>query len=309
MRRRACTERHGRWRPSVWFGVLALAALAAADSSAHADDAAQPAQSSASGAPSQSFAEAWFEASDAAKESQPHWMTPIVTVTPRLEQEFRYDQNWQTRPAGVDLTNYGAGKGLELIPLPDTEIILGVPAYETKQTPLTQASGWADETLLLKYRLLSGNEESGNYILTAFMGVSIPTGSAPFTNHHAEYTPTLAGGKGWGTRDEGFDIQTTLAYTIPDADVHALGKTLVWNTAFQAHLLEVLWPEIEVSATHFYDGANNGKEQVAITGGVILGRFALGPRARLIAGIGYQSPLTSFTTFGHTWLLTGRVAF
>src|SRR5438309_842053 len=29
---------------------------------------------------------------NAAKESQPHWMTPVVTVTPRLEQEFRYDQ-------------------------------------------------------------------------------------------------------------------------------------------------------------------------------------------------------------------------
>src|SRR5579859_249829 len=31
----------------------------------------------------------WFVRSDAAKASQPHWMTPLVTVTPRLEQEVR----------------------------------------------------------------------------------------------------------------------------------------------------------------------------------------------------------------------------
>jgi hypothetical protein len=33
--------------------------------------------------------EDWFARSDAAKDSQAHWMTPLVPVTPRLEQEFR----------------------------------------------------------------------------------------------------------------------------------------------------------------------------------------------------------------------------
>src|SRR5262245_25869161 len=31
----------------------------------------------------------------ASKNEQPHWMTPVVTVTPRLEQEFRYDTVWR----------------------------------------------------------------------------------------------------------------------------------------------------------------------------------------------------------------------
>jgi hypothetical protein len=33
----------------------------------------------------------WFQRSDQAKADQPHWMTPLVTITPRLDQEFRTD--------------------------------------------------------------------------------------------------------------------------------------------------------------------------------------------------------------------------
>src|ERR1700757_4292917 len=92
----------------------------------------------------------WVAVSDAAKESQPHWMTPVVTVTPRLEQEFRYDQSWQDRPRDVTLDNWGGGKGLELIPTLNSELIIGVPAYQVRDTPTAHVSGWADETLLLK---------------------------------------------------------------------------------------------------------------------------------------------------------------
>src|SRR5690242_17411162 len=138
------------------------------------------------------FAAAWFATSDAAKESQPHWMTPVVTVTPRLEQEFRYDQSWQDRPRDVTLDNWGGGKGLELIPTLNSELIIGVPAYQVRDTPTAHVSGWADETLLLKYRIAAANEEHGNYIVTGFLGVSVPTGAAAFTNHKTIITPTLA---------------------------------------------------------------------------------------------------------------------
>jgi hypothetical protein len=60
------------------------------------------------------FGDRRFATADAARGAQPHWMTPVVTVTPRLEQEFRYDQSWQDRPHDVTLDTYGGGKGLEL---------------------------------------------------------------------------------------------------------------------------------------------------------------------------------------------------
>ena len=33
----------------------------------------------------------WLDMVSASQAAQPNWMTPLVTVTPRLEQEFRYD--------------------------------------------------------------------------------------------------------------------------------------------------------------------------------------------------------------------------
>jgi len=71
----------------------------------------------------------WFPRVTKIQSEQPHWITPLVTVTPRLEEEVRYDQLWQANPHGVATDNFGAGKGLELIPFQNTEIILGVPAW------------------------------------------------------------------------------------------------------------------------------------------------------------------------------------
>jgi hypothetical protein len=285
----------------TWIIVLALTGFG---QEAAAADGVPTAQDSAA-----SFVDAWFARSDAAKEAQPHWMTPVVTVTPRLEQEFRYDQSWQDRPKDVTLDNYGGGKGLELIPTLNTEVIVGVPAYLTRTTPKGQVSGWADESLLLKYRFVAANEEHGNYIVTGFLGVSLPTGSSAFTNNNTVITPTIAAGKGWGTRETGFDIQSTLGIGIPTGDRRTLGEPTVWNTALQAHVLEKLWPEIEANYTHYKDGPNDGKNQLALTYGLVLGRFEVNHRVKFIIGGGYQKPVSSFYTFNHTWLLTARAAF
>ena len=141
----------------------------------------------------------WFPRVTRIQSEQPHWVTPIVTVTPRLEEEFRYDQFWQTNPHGQATDNFGGGKGLELIPCQNVELILSVPAWiahnghiphaTKKEKPATD--GWADETFLIKYRLLSANEENGNYIVTAFMGFSAPTGDDGNSNRHGIFTPRL----------------------------------------------------------------------------------------------------------------------
>jgi hypothetical protein len=48
--------------------------------------------------PSGDFISDWFARVDQAQADQPHWVTPIVTVTPRLEEELRYDQFWERNP-------------------------------------------------------------------------------------------------------------------------------------------------------------------------------------------------------------------
>lgn len=82
----------------------------------------QPVPAAAPDNPITDYFAAWFDRVDAAQASQPHWMTPITTVTPRLEEEFRYDQFQQFLGNGAEVNNYFGGKGLELIPTTSNEI-------------------------------------------------------------------------------------------------------------------------------------------------------------------------------------------
>jgi hypothetical protein len=75
--------------------------------------------------PGASFFSSWLDMVSATQKAQPNWMTPLVTVTPRLEQEFRfdfYDQNngTGTQGNGQNIISYGGpgGTRLEFIPGP-----------------------------------------------------------------------------------------------------------------------------------------------------------------------------------------------
>lgn len=256
----------------------------------------------------------WFARVDHTQSEQPHWMTPLVTVTPRLEEEVRYDQYWEHSRNDSNLDVFDAGKGLELIPDETNEVLINMPPYQRRDAAHSYA-GWADWPFLtVKQRLLSANEQNGNYILTAFLGFQAPTGITAFTNNAWIITPTIAGGKGWGD----FDVQSTLGFPVPTNHESTIGTSLVWNTAFQYHIAPVIWPEIEFNLTHWFDGVRGGHTQVFMTPGVIFGRFPLfGSRFRLILGAGYQTALgpsqiyTPALTplYSHAWIVTGRVAF
>ena len=246
----------------------------------------------------------WFKRSDKAKSEQPHWVTPVATVTPRLEQEIRYDQFWQENAKGVTTNNFDGGKGLELIPLHKVEVIFNVPPYIQHNNPKVH-DGFGDVSFLVKYRILSQNEEHGNYILTAFLGWSLPTGEYQNGARHAVITPTIAYGKGFGP----FSAQGTFGIGFSIADSQLLGRNYLWNNALQYHVLRKLWPEIEFNSTFFHDGPNAGKKQNFVTPGLIIGRLRLSSRVGLTFGAGYQIATTRFHTTNHNALLTVRLPF
>jgi hypothetical protein len=47
------------------------------------------------------FVADWFNMVSETQAERPHWITPLNKMTPRLEQEFRYDIQWQTQHSGV----------------------------------------------------------------------------------------------------------------------------------------------------------------------------------------------------------------
>jgi hypothetical protein len=168
--------------------------------------------------------------------------------------------------------------------------------------------GWP--LLTMKQRLLSANEQNGNYIPTAFLGFQAPIGAKSFTNDPWVIRPTLAGGKRWGD----FIVQITVGFPIPTDHQEIIGTSVVWNTAFQYGFNKVLWPELEVNTTHLLDGLRGGKTQVFLTPGVILGVPLFNSAVRAKIGGGYQFAVTPKLTitpvltpvYNHAWILTAR---
>lgn len=268
------------------------------------------AQSSGFGSAIVNYFVNWFPRVTQIQSEQPHWVTPLVTVTPRLEEELRYDQFWQANPHGVATDNFGGGKGLELIPFQNTEIILGVPAYIAHNGHVLHGKDvarddWADETFLIKYRLLSANEENGNYILTAFMGFSAPTGNRGNSSGHFLFIPTIAGGKGFGD----FDVQSTVGITFPSGGEDRLGWPLVWNTAFQYRIRKYFWPDFETNYTWFAKGKRTGQSQLFLTPGLLIGRIPIHERVGVTIGAGYQVAVTDHPTYHNAVILSARIPF
>lgn len=246
----------------------------------------------------------WFNRVDKTQAEQPHWITPLATTTPRLEEEFRYDIFWQNNARGVTTENYGGSKGLELIPLEKLEVIISPPPYLVHNDPKAH-DGFGDISFLVKYRLLSGNEEHGSYILTAFLGWSLPTGDHQNGALHATLTPTIAYGKGFGH----LDAQGTFGIVFPTADTNVIGRNYVWNNAFQYHVFRKFWQEVELNSTFFQNGRNDGKKQTFVTPGLMIGRLHLTKRLGLSIGGGYQIAATRFHTTNHNAILSIRFPF
>jgi len=208
---------------------------------------------------------------------------------------------------GTQPWNYGNSKGLELIPFSRVEIIVNVPPYIQHNS--TAIDGFGDVSFLMKYRIYSRNEQSGNAIVTMFLAGTYPTGSYDNGAANATVTPTLAAGKGFGM----FDVQSTLGGTIPVEQNQQAGMPVAWNTTFQAHFKRFFWPEVEDNYTRYFAGDHDGMTQNFITPGFVAGRIPLAPhtlpRLGLTLGAGFQTRTSSFSTTNHNLVFTARMPF
>jgi hypothetical protein len=266
-----------------------------------------PVSTWAQGATTQSsdedFLSDWFQRSSRAEAEQPHWAAPIFTVTPRLVQQFRYDMGWQLN-SGFTNANYGGGKGLELIPVDRVELSVSAPPYLTHTKPGVN-DGIGDLAFLFKYRVAAGNPSNGNYVATAMLAATVPTGAYTNGSTDASLTPTLALGKGWGN----FDLQGTAGVTVPTGDRNVLGTPVALNATAQYHMLKYLWPEVEVNSTMWANGKNDRKKQVFLSPGLVVGKLHLWKRIGFAFGGGVQIAATQFHAYEHNWVTSVRFPF
>lgn len=255
------------------------------------------------------FFEKWEARTTQTQSKQPSWSVPLVAAYPMLIQVFRADFVRQITPARTDTWNYGFSRGLNLVPGFNSEFDFYYPPYIQHNTP-TAKDGFGDVGFLYKYRILSANEKHGNYMLSAQVNATIPTGSYSNGSTDAAVNPALLAGKGFGR----FDIISTLGGSLPTGDTNKLGRSIAWNTAAQYHVGKYLWPEVESNATWFHGGKNDGKMQNFLTPGLTTSRFKFHPgdaksRTGIAVGAGMQIATSHFHAFNHGLVFTGRFIF
>ena len=216
----------------------------------------------------------------------------------------------QIAPARTVTWNFDNSKGVNLIPWANTEIVVNLPPYIKHNS--TAIDGFGDMSFQGKYRIASGNQQHGNYTLSAWVLATVPTGSHKNGSTDASIAPTVGGGKGFGR----FDVQTTIGATLPTGNpaIANSGRPVAWNTVAQYHIGKLFWPEIESNTTFYKGGANDGKAQEFITPGMIVGKCGLHPsdpksRPGLAFGAGMQIAASHFHSFNHGLVLTARWIF
>lgn len=240
----------------------------------------------------------------ATQAEQPHWVTPLVTVTPRLEQELRTDFVHQYDQKAYGQWTYDNGKGLELIPARRVELLFNLPPFFAHQHPGVQ-DGFGDVSFLMKFRAFARNEKKGNAIVTGFLGASVPTGKNGNGSCCAIVTPSIAMGKGFRR----FDYETTLGGTLPVSNTTKLGHIVTWNNVAQFHVGRFFWPEVESNTNFYKGGSNDGNAQSFVTPGLVMGRFPVHNRVGVTVGAGEQIAVTGFHLYNHAFVLTARLPF
>jgi len=246
----------------------------------------------------------WDRRALRAQENQPNWLSPVVTSTSRLKQEFRYDMMWQSNGGDATTDNYGGSKGLTTLPFERMEVSINLPPYVVHNGS-SQRDGFGDFSILSKFRILAANRKHGDYALTAFLAASFPTGSYKNGSPHAIITPTIAGGKGLGD----FVFEGTLGCDLPSSQTAVLGRRIISNDALQYRHWAKFWPEVEVNSNVYDDGPNDGRKQVYITPGLSAGRFPIHGHLTLTLAAGTEIAVTHFHSAKYQTVFSIRLPF
>jgi len=284
------------------ISFLILGALSAGGSVASAQQASagQPA------AP-QTFKERFFAHNYAMTKLQPGFATPLVEADPRLVQYYRFSFSNEYTAAKTQTVSYGNVRGGGIIAWNRVEFDVLPPQYIQHNS--TAADGFGDTAVSAKVRIVSGNAQNGNYILSAMVGHSFATGSAKNGALTDCWNPTLAGGIGFLKH---FALESTLGGSMPTGKIATQGRSIAWNSLVQDQLNSHVRLELENNSTFFVGGSRDGKMQNFITPAVFYiarSKEWKPTHPFLIFDGGMQIATSGFHTYNHNLISEMRIIF
>jgi hypothetical protein len=169
----------------------------------------------------------------------------------------------------------------------------------------TRQDGVGDLAWQVKFRAFSAPEGKGDYFVGLFMGGTVPTGSVTDGTGHVTWAPTIAAAKGIGP----WDIQSTLGTSLPASGTSTLGRSVIFNTAVNYRIKGGIWPMLEQNSTFWHGGVYDGKNEVFLTPGIVLGSFPFAGRTHIALGAGVQTAVTAYHQYNHRWIVSVRFPF
>lgn len=237
---------------------------------------------------------------------QPAWMAPLIQSDSRLGQAVRLSVSQASAP-GERIISYGNDHGISLIGGTRWQMDLNPPAYFRNHSSAFP-DGWGNASTQVKYRILSGNAENGNFAVTAIVAEDF----APRANQNHALTgysvPKLAAGKAFGR----FNAQTTLGGCLPAGKIDQQGRAIEWNVTGQVHASSRTWFDIEENAAYFFGGPVDGRTQDFLTpAGFLLVRengWGFRHPAAVLDG-GMQVATSRFHLYNHNLITELRILF
>lgn len=238
---------------------------------------------------------------------QPSWPTPLVQPDPRLTQYYRFSASDEYTSAGDRIVNYGNGHGGGIIGWTHCEFDFYPPSYLEHNSP--GKDGIGDTELLMKYRIVSGNEKHGDYIVTAILGHSFATGTHTNGAETDGWSPTIAGGVGVFKR---IHAESSIGGNMPAGKIASQGRSMVWNALGMVHLADNLWLDVENNANYYFSGPHDSRMQNFVTPATFYtfrSKNWTHTHPFLTFGIGMQIASSSFHTYNHNVISEIRILF
>jgi hypothetical protein len=239
-------------------------------------------------------------------EVQPTWMTPLFQSDARLGQAFRLAVS-NSKMAGNHVLNYGNGHGLSIVLDRRIQLDFNPPSFFRNHSS-GSPDGFGNASAQVKYRILSGNAEHGNFAVSAVLYHAFAPRIHQNVLETSFYSPFINAGKGFGR----FAVISSVGGFLPTGKIAQQGRAVEWNTTAQLHTTTHTWLEVEDNTMFFHAGPFDGLTQnlVSPAAFVSIRRKDWGPEhAYVVLAAGEQIATTGFKLWNHNLVTEMRLVF